>query len=393
MYHAMFQALDAVLTRYQAFWHFEPMQVGWPATWPAPLLNQLQGYSLADCADIDASASAQADQFLPYFADLFAALPQLDTVDTAPSSWPFWLHTDVPGRKWQQICRFSDALQWTGTDAAAPVLEWCAGKGHLGRLLAHQGAQAVTSLEWQAALCEQGSALSQQRQLPQQFVAVDVLTQNTAAWFNQSQRFVAMHACGELHRVGMRHALAHQVAELAVLPCCYHLQPSSHYQPHSRAAQASALQLTKANLRLAVQQQATAGLRVKRLGQQEMLWRHAWRHWQQHLQPNAPYQPLRSFPKQILTTGLAEFFAFAACEHQCALPDPSLWPLLLEQAQQSLLQQRRLELVQHLFRRPLELWLVLDLVLWLQQQGYRVQLLQLCEAALTPRNVLIRAWR
>ncbi len=32
-----------------------------------------------------------------------------------------------------------------------------------------------------------------------------------------------------------------------------------------------------------------------------------------------------------------------------------------------------MELVRHLFRRPLELWLVLDRALFLQEQGYRVE--------------------
>ena len=54
---------------------------------------------------------------------------------------------------------------------------------------------------------------------------------------------------------------------------------------------------------------------------------------------------------------------------------------------------RRLELLRHLFRRPLELWLVLDLVLFLEEQGYRVQLGTFCERALTPRNLLIDASR
>ena len=52
-----------------------------------------------------------------------------------------------------------------------------------------------------------------------------------------------------------------------------------------------------------------------------------------------------------------------------------------------------MELVRHLFRRPLELWLVLDRALFLQEQGYRVELREFCPRHLTPRNILIHAER
>ena len=55
------------------------------------------------------------------------------------------------------------------------------------------------------------------------------------------------------------------------------------------------------------------------------------------------------------------------------------------------MQQRRLEQVQHLFRRPLELWLVLDIALFLEEHGYQIQLSELCDASLTPRNLLLQA--
>jgi len=44
-----------------------------------------------------------------------------------------------------------------------------------------------------------------------------------------------------------------------------------------------------------------------------------------------------------------------------------------------------------LFRRPLELWLVLDQALFLQEQGYSVKLATFCPASLTPRNLLLTA--
>lgn len=393
MYHQLFQQLDALLLRHRDFWQCQPMQMAWPSRWPTSLLDELQALSLDACLDIDADSARQRHCFERFFPDVFQLQPTLPQSAPMPSPLPFWLATDVPGRKWQQISHFAAAMQHPRGDVTAPVLEWCAGKGHLGRALAFAGASQVTSLEWQASLCQQGQALSDKLKLPQTFVCADVLAGSPQEYLHPAQRLVAMHACGDLHRVAIRHGAKQQVAEMAVLPCCYHLQQAAVYQPLSQAAQVSSLQLSKADLRLAVQQHATGGARVQRLSHTEMLWRHAWRHWQEMHDSEATYKPLQSLPKHIFSQGLAAFFAKASELHQLAVPDETLWPELLQRAEQSLLQQRRLELVQHVFRRPLELWLVLDLVLHLQEGGYTVELLELCEAQLTPRNLLIRAVR
>ncbi|MNE62192.1 hypothetical protein D3C76_1770990 [compost metagenome] len=60
---------------------------------------------------------------------------------------------------------------------------------------------------------------------------------------------------------------------------------------------------------------------------------------------------------------------------------------------QRLAEVRNLELLRNLFRRPLEMWLVLDRGLYLQEQGYRVQLGVFCEQPLTPRNLMLLAER
>jgi hypothetical protein len=51
----------------------------------------------------------------------------------------------------------------------------------------------------------------------------------------------------------------------------------------------------------------------------------------------------------------------------------------------------RLSLVQQIFQRPLEMWLVYDRALFLQQHGYYVDLFTFCERRVTPRNLLIQA--
>jgi hypothetical protein len=55
------------------------------------------------------------------------------------------LNVDVPGRKWQQIEAFASSLSF----AAQPThwLDWCSGKGHLGRRLLGSGNQ-LTCVEY-----------------------------------------------------------------------------------------------------------------------------------------------------------------------------------------------------------------------------------------------------
>ena len=67
------------------------------------------------------------------------------------------------------------------------------------------------------------------------------------------------------------------------------------------------------------------------------------------------------------------------------------WPLWERRGFQRLAEVRNLELLRGLFRRPLEVWLVLDQALFLQEQGYSVTLGTFCPASLTPRNLLLSA--
>lgn len=51
----------------------------------------------------------------------------------------------------------------------------------------------------------------------------------------------------------------------------------------------------------------------------------------------------------------------------------------------------RLSLIQQVFQRPLELWLVLDQALYLEENGYLVSVNEFCPEEDTPRNILIQA--
>ena len=75
------------------------------------------------------------------------------------------------------------------------------------------------------------------------------------------------------------------------------------------------------------------------------------------------------------------------------LPAGLDYAALLAQGERRFGDVARMELVRHLFRRPLEIWLLLDRALFLEEQGYRVEVGTFCPKPMTPRNLLIRAVR
>lgn len=354
--------------------------------------------------DIDANPAKLAQFFAPYLPcieqapTLLAVLlvPDEAAVDSPPvMPLPFWLTNGIQGRKLEQIRHFIAALP----TPARSSLEWCAGKGHLGRLLAFHNAQqnvvtSVVSAELQAELCTAGMALAKRHDVNQRFVQQDVLADDAHRLLQGVQQGLALHACGGLHQRLITLAAQQGTAELHIAPCCYHLHNAACYQPMSAMVRAESLmQLTRADLKLAVQGQVTGGQRVGRLRRQEVTWRLAWQLWHEQSNQTTEYQPLPALPKQLLS---ADFSAFCVWAEQLKptprLSDsPTAQVEMLEQAEQLYLDIKRADLLRHAYRRMLELWLVLDRALYLTEQGYETHISSFCHYQLTPRNILISA--
>lgn len=393
-----FSALDTLLTRYRWLWQirtFHQRQLCWQATEPG-LSAALTALTASDLQALEDSPP-QLCQWLgeqlgaAVAADLLRLEP-LTAIAVAPQrplQPPARMDSGIPGRKWQQICAFAAAI----APATGTRLEWCAGKGHLGRLLAAVDGAAVSSLEWQSSLCAEGRALARQWQLPVNFIEADAFAPAAASHLASHSGAVALHACGDLHTTLMQHWAASSCPQLHLSPCCYQLIRGEHYQALSAPARASALQLSRADLGLAVQETVTAGQHVRRQRDTERLWRLSFDEWQRHWRGSDTYLPLPSFRKQLLSGSFTDFCHWACSNRGLALPaqvDEKHW---LQQGQWRLAQVQRMELVSQLFRRPLEIWLALDRVLYLQEQGAAVTLQTFCARTLTPRNLLISARR
>ena len=105
------------------------------------------------------------------------------------------------------------------------------------------------------------------------------------------------------------------------------------------------------------------------------------------------YLPTPSLPPAWLKKPFASYCRDLAELKQLPAVGEHDWQRLEAAGWQRLAEVRNLELLRGLFRRPLELWLVLDRAMYLQEQGYAVRLGQFCPPHLTPRNLLLLAER
>ncbi|MGP6432686.1 methyltransferase [Pseudomonas paraglycinae] len=392
---ARFTALDAFLTAHQGLWKPRPfthLQLPWEASYPE-LASWLRGRSLEDAENAHNHPADLSEAPEP-FASLAALSLELSAVGELPAhsleAAGHRLNVDVPGRKWQQIEAFASRLSF----AAQPKhwLDWCSGKGHLGRRLLGAD-QQLTCLEYDPALVASGQALSQRHHLHALHVEQDVLAADTALLLNTEHTPVALHACGDLHVRLMQLASAAGCRQLAIAPCCYNRISRTEYQALSSAGSRSVLQLSLEDLSLPMSETVTAGVRVRRQRDTSMARRLAFDLLQRQMRGVDEYLPTPSLPSAWLDKPFADYCRDLAALKELSTVGAPDWVALEAAGWQRLAEVRNLELLRGLFRRPLELWLNLDRALFLSEQGYVVRLGTFCEAPLTPRNFLLLAER
>jgi hypothetical protein len=294
-------------------------------------------------------------------------------------------HTGIPGRKWKQIERFVSTVG----PVQLPLLEWCGGKGHLGRLMAAQWRVPVNTIEHNSVLCEEGQQLAARTKVEQRFITVDALSPAAAAQVG-GHHAVALHACGELHRSLLREAVDAGVKAFDIVPCCYYLGAGEHYHPFSDGL---GLNLSRDDLRLAVTETVTAAGREVVKRDQEMAWKLGYDQLRRQEFSVGEYLPIKPIKKSWLKLSFEVFCHQLAEREARELPSNIDWPRYETLGWQRQHEVMRLSLVRAAFRRALEMWLVLDMASYIEQHGYDVSVGTFCTRELTPRNILISARR
>lgn len=385
-----FRQLDKLLYGYTWLWRPQPFKMARPH-W-CETVPELCATLLALGDEELARYTADRASLLELLADHMPALAVLESLTELPTCNTTVLDdpgphfsAGIPGRKWRQIDAFSHALG----QVQAPLLEWCGGKGHLGRLLAWHWRQPVLTLEREADLCEAGSAMAERVGAAQQFERCDVLLDGLEPLL-AGRHAVALHACGELHRSLVLRCVAQGVSSLDLVPCCYHLHGEEAYIALTPGAR---LSLSRDDRRLAVTETVTAAGREVRLRDREMAWKLGFELLRRDETADVGYRPLRPIDKQWLNLDFPDFCRALAIREGVGLTAAIDWDRYERAGWQRQREVMRLSLVRHAFARAVEMWLVLDMACYLQSHDYRVSLSTFCERELTPRNILLSARR
>lgn len=375
--------LQALLTDCRGLWHPQPFREprpDWCRAWPglAEELLALPDEVVERLNDEGAAARQLLARHFPRLraCEAWLDLPHGHLPESLSGERWAW---GIPGRKRAQIESFAGAVR----PAAKEVLEWCAGKGHLGRLLALRHGLTVNSLEINGELRADGAALARRAGVAQRFVAGDALT----FLVPENCHALALHACGELHRSLLRQAS--RCAALDIAPCCYYHGVEACYAPMSSVA---GLHLTRDDVRLAVTETVTASPRQARQRDREMAWKLGFDGLRRQ-QGAREYQTFKPVPPAWMRGDFAAFCGFMAEREGLNSPSASDIAALEKQGWQRQREVMRLSIVRHVFRRLLELWLLLDMAVFLEEQGWQVALKTFCSRQWTPRNVLISARR
>ena len=385
-YELHLKQLDTLLFESKHLWLPHPFRIDHPEWCDAyPELSQTL-LALDDASVVHYAANNDAlisfiSGFVPQLSEIqslidlpAASLKQHCEIDSP-------LNTGIPGRKWKQI----RSLYQTVDNPERGVIEWCGGKGYLGRVLSSQWQVQVTTLEYNQSLVEAGKALADKFTLKQRFKKVDVLKDQVSGYLNKHHT-IALHACGDLHRELIYQINNIKVPDFTIVPCCYHLGRDKNYSPFNHDLK---LNLSRESLRLAVNETVTAHNNEIKKRDQDMAWKLAFQKLWQTLSGSEDYHSFKPVPKAWLKEGF-EVYCRKLCQREkLSLPDVVDWDEWESRGYQRQHDVLRLQLLRQCFKRLLELWLILDMAVYLEEHGYDVSVHEFCERSITPRNIII----
>lgn len=388
-----FTQLSALLAEWEHFWRTAPFRhpvLPWATRHPE-LVQELSALTDQDVERLQADILAVSPLSLRLpVADLarLTSLPPLSRdLEPLPRTWS----PHIGRRKWQQIEAF---VAHVGAEPGRRQVDWCAGKGHLSRVLARRHDATVVALEAQESLCSEGLRLAQLQGASVRMVQQDVLASGVEHWLQEGPHVSALHACGALHERLLEVAVQ-TGCSITLAPCCYQRISSTKYWPMSRMgrelARKHGMHLSREDLALAVQETITAPRSDRIARARRNAWRLGFDLMQRKLRGIDEYLHLPSLSHGRMPSNFEAFCHWAGAQKGLPIPAQYDWPTLEREGWRRYREVSRLELVRHLFRRPLEVWLVLDRLHFLEEAGFRVELGTFCTRDLTPRNLLLRA--
>lgn len=387
-----FEKLSGFLAANRSLWETSPFihrVQPWHTEFPG-LADVVHNLPDGDVCVLEAQPQAliaALDCHIGGLADITALCSLPESTAAFPAALEPRLSVGVPGRKWAQIQAFSGAVVLP--EKTQGVLDWCAGKSHLGRALARHHNLSLHAVEKDQQLCADGEALAKPWIEQVQFSCKDVL-EDTVTIPGQ-HAVVALHACGDLHRRLLFQWFQSPSACLVLAPCCYHKWLRGNYQPLSKLARAHDLKLTQVQVQQAVQEMVTASPREQKQVQQMQIARLGFDVLQRKLSGRDEYVNTPSLPYGVLSEGVEGVIQILADKKGITVPDHVTLSDYAELGYRRYQNFRRDQLVTHGFRHLLEAWLLSDIYHVLSEQGCEVAVTRFCERALSPRNTCFTA--
>lgn len=396
---ARFEALSTLLKNKRVLWETRPfveIRPQWENEFP-DLANWLRERSHSDIDRIEEDWSylnhLEAPQLFLDWHEECNRLVHLESFATEPSEAlsEKSLRYGIPARKWAQIRIFVETCRAILPSNIQRVVDWCAGKGHVSRMFNLATQIETRALEKRPDLCDIGRKLAHKQRLQTcEFCCLDVLEDETSTHFNQAQAGIALHACGHLTDELFTQAIEHQLDNVISVPCCYHnLGGKKFHSSQSNAARESGLEFTQANLRLATAHETVARIPIRVARRREMAYRLGLDLLFREATGIDTYHQQGPFPKALFDGDFKIFCETVSEELNLPLPHEFDADAAEIAGRKRALEARALSLVRACYRRPLELWLILDRAMRLVEANRKVQVGLFCDARITPRNIMI----
>jgi len=391
------QALAAFLRRHQALWEPAPLHhpsPGWMVAHPTLARwcehQQSAGPEAAETAwqqgDLPDDAPAVLQELVAE-SQRITDLPALSKVMSSADR-----PRRVRARKWAQVV--GAAAVMAEETAEMRVVDWCGGKGHLGRRLAERGRRKLLLIDRQADLLDAGQVEGRALGIQVDTVCADVLNDDSpVSEVGPGDALVALHACGDLGARALALATRSGLGVLGHAPCCWVRTSMEQTRGASRAGRGCGLHLDAEALRLSTADEGWGPPRRRALRRRALAWRLGLDLLVRQVTADRRYTPVRMVPRSWLGDDFTTFVDRVA--RRDGLPLPASWSAELTERQglQAARRVRALGLVRAPFRRPLEVWLVLDRAQTLVEAGWQVEVGTFCASSATPRNLWIRARR
>lgn len=340
-------------------------------------------------SSLDTACPALMAQLRPFSA--WAPLSSALSISSLPAK-------RVDGRKWLQVQQFVQAVCNQAPHQVTHWIDWCSGKGYLGRTLHQQLGQPVTCLEKNPSLvavgeAEVAKASRDASNVAVSFVAQDVLDHSPIVQMDSSTGVVALHACGNLNIRLLQLAAKHQPSFLAVVPCCYQRIDGTWFTPLSKAGQNTGLGFTRHQLRIPAFDEVSVSEQKRKLRKRDMAYRQGVDLLLRNITGNNAYTPLGKIPRHLVRGSFKEFAQHAIEKMGHTIPPQISWSHAETAAWQRQHLVSALGITRQLFRRALESWLFLDRICFLEEHGYTVTAGTFCSRETTPRNLMLMAHR